>query len=144
MVETIKSSITFIIFSTCFIAACTCKAYFWHEISTQAFLAVSQGVPLLLRAWPEERPSQTPFKNHLNHQIKQSILLEVPYKKWSAAPRLFILVDARVLNRRTNVNKHKRPGARYWCTRLRISHRLALMNLLKLRSHRYLARSLSL
>ena len=34
-----------------------------------------------------------------------------------------------------------RLGARYWCTRLRISHRLALMNLLKLRSHRYLARS---
>ena len=33
------------------------------------------------------------------------------------------------------------PGARYWCRRLRISHRFALMNLLKLRSHRYLARS---
>ena len=33
------------------------------------------------------------------------------------------------------------PSARYWCTRLRISHRVALMNLLKLRSHRYLARS---
>ena len=32
-----------------------------------------------------------------------------------------------------------RPGARYWCTWLKISHGLALMNLLKLRSHRYLA-----
>ena len=35
----------------------------------------------------------------------------------------------------------KGPGTCYWCTWLRISHRLALMNLLKLRSHRYLARS---
>ena len=30
-----------------------------------------------------------------------------------------------------------RPGARYLCTRLKISHPLALVNLLKLRSHRY-------
>ena len=28
--------------------------------------------------------------------------------------------------------------ARYWCTLLKISHRLALMNLSKLRSHRYI------
>ena len=44
-------------------------------------------------------------------------------------------------NCRVNRKEKMRPGARYWCTRLGISHRLALMNLLKLRSHPYLARS---
>ena len=36
LVETIKSSITFIMLSTWFIAACTWKVHFWHEISTWA------------------------------------------------------------------------------------------------------------
>ena len=39
------------------------------------------------------------------YTMRQSILLEVPYQKWNAAPRLFISVDAQVLNRRTHVNK---------------------------------------
>ena len=29
---------------------------------------------------------------------------------------------------------HTRPGARYWCTQLKITHSLALVNLFKIRS----------
>ena len=41
LAETVKSSITFIILSTCFIVACMCKAYFWHEMSTSGLIVSS-------------------------------------------------------------------------------------------------------
>ena len=46
-------------------------------------------------------PRKMAFPDTLQEPIKtirQSILLEFPYQKWSAAPRMCILVDARVLN----------------------------------------------
>ena len=88
-----------------FIAACTCKAYFWHEISTWAvcYQALSLRTTCMPREIALPDTLQEPFKQSDNI----SVLLEFPYQKWSAAPRLFILVDARVLKRRANVNKHK-------------------------------------
>ena len=50
------------------------------------------------------------------------MLLEFPYQKWSAAPRLFILVDARVLNGRAYVNKHKH-NANNECPKILINQR---------------------
>ena len=99
----------------------------WN-LSLGCLLAVFQALPLLLYACMARRIAfPDTLKNHLKHQIRQSIsllilLVDVPYQNWSAAPRLFILVGARVLNRRANVNKHKH-NANNECPKILINQR---------------------
>ena len=57
-------------------------------------------------------------------------------RKWN---KIFLHLKRKAMQ--FNETHHFWPGARYWCTQLKITHSLALVNLFKIRSRWYSARS---
>ena len=84
------------------------------------------GVTALLYSWERHLSFTVP----LNTQV---------YIKWVPAN---LMVEVTLWWTSISSREELRwPGARYWCTQLKITHNLALVNLFKIRSCWYLARS---
>ena len=99
LVETIKLGITFIYFVYLLHCCLHMQGLFltWN-LNLGCLLAVSQDQLLLLCACPKNSLPRHPLRT-IYKTIRQSIQLEVPYQKWSAAPRMFILVPGGLLLR---------------------------------------------